>query len=134
MARYKSAARKDMDSLWSGCGTFRWSTLLGVMLVPISGLLANMLPVALSLSMLIQGYICVMLCMEFCRTDKDKGICGIMGAILAAKGATFGLIVGVVFYYCLKGPQERRAEQKEKRAAFEAEEEEKRAKLMPNSL
>jgi hypothetical protein len=129
MARYKAGSRKDMDSLWSGCGTFRWSTLLGVMLVPVSGLLANMLPVALSLSMLIQGYICVMLCMKFCRTDKDKGICGIMGAILAAKGATFGLIAGVVFYYLLKGPEERRVEREEKRADFEAERREKQAKL-----
>ncbi|MDR1875392.1 MAG: hypothetical protein LBQ90_10335 [Synergistaceae bacterium] len=129
VARYKNGTRRDMDSLWSGVGTFRWATLIGVMLVPVNGLLSNMLPVALSLSMLVQGYICVMLSMQFCRTGKDRGICGVMAAILAARGATFGLLAGFLLYMSLKSVEERRAEREEKRMALAAEEKAREAML-----
>lgn len=99
--RYKEG-RKAMDSIFSGCGTFRIFTLLGVMLIPVNGLLQNSLPVALSLMMLVQGYVCVALAMGFCKTDTEKGVAGIMGAVLVAKGAAWGLAIGIVFYLLLK--------------------------------
>ena len=98
--RYKNG-RDKMDSIWSGCGTFRLFTCLGVMLYPVYSLLLPMLPVALSLSMMIQGYICVSLAMRFCKTDMERGIAGSMGAVLAAKGSLWGLAVGVLLYLLL---------------------------------
>lgn len=98
--RYKEG-RKAMDSLVGGAASFRIGTLLGVMLIPINGLLQYSLPVALSLMMLIQGYICVSLAMAFAKTDNDRGIAGIMGAVLAAKGAAWGLLVGFAIYFIL---------------------------------
>lgn len=106
--RYKEG-RQAMDSIFSGCGTFRLFTLLGVMLIPVNGLLQNSLPVALSLMMFVQGYVCVALAMGFCKTETDKGVAGIMGAVLVAKGAAWGLAIGIVFYLLLKNYNPRKA-------------------------
>jgi hypothetical protein len=105
--RYKEG-RKSMDGLCCGAGTFRFATLLGVMLYPVNGLLQNSLPVALSMMMLLQGYVCVNLAMGFCETTEDKGIAGIMGAVLAAKGSLWGLIVGFGLYFLLVGIRKNR--------------------------
>ena len=99
--RYKDG-RKEMDSIFSGAGTFRWMTFVGVTIVPIVSLLEPVLPVALSLTMLVQGYICTRLAMNICKTDTDRGIAGVMGSILALKGAAWGLVVGIILFLILR--------------------------------
>ncbi len=99
--RYKEGP-KAMESIYSGCGTFRISTFIAVMLMPISSLLQPVLPVALSLTLIVQGYICTQLAMNMCDSDIKRGICGVMGAVLAVKGATWGLVVGIILYLVLK--------------------------------
>ena len=49
-----------------------------------------------------QGFICTQLAMNMCRTDIERGICGVMGAVLAIQGAAWGLAVGhdSVLYAC----------------------------------
>lgn len=112
VGRYKNG-RDKMDSLWSGIGTFRWFTMVGVMLYPVYSLLLPMLPVALSLSMMIQGYICVSLAMQFCKNDMERGIAGSMGAVLAAKGSIWGLAVGLILYFALNLTEDFKAEIRE---------------------
>lgn len=99
--RYKEG-RDQMDSIFSGAGTFRWMTFVGVSLVPIVSLLEPVLPIALSLTMLVQGYICTRLAMVICKNDTDRGIAGVMGAVLAAKGAAWGLGVGILLHLVLR--------------------------------
>ena len=99
--RYKEGP-KAMESICSGAGTFRWSTFIGVMLIPIVSLLQPVLPVALSLTLLVQGYICTRLAMDMCKTDVERGIAGCMGAVLAIEGAAWGLAVGILLYLTLK--------------------------------
>ncbi|QAT49475.1 hypothetical protein EQM14_06620 [Caproiciproducens sp. NJN-50] len=99
--RYKEGP-EAMESIHSGAGTFRWSTFLGVSCIPIVSLLQPVLPVALSLTLLVQGYICTRLAMDMCETDTDRGIAGCMGAVLAIQGAAWGLAVGVLLYFALK--------------------------------
>lgn len=99
--RYKEG-REQMDSIFSGAGTFRWMTFVGVSLVPIVSLLEPVLPIALSLTMLVQGYICTRLAMVICKNDTDRGIAGVMGAVLAAKGAAWGLGVGILLHLVLR--------------------------------
>ena len=128
VGRYKTG-RDKMDSIWSGCGTFRWFTMIGVMLYPVYSLLLPMLPIALSLSMMIQGYICVSLAMQFCKTDMERGIAGSMGAVLAAKGSIWGLIVGILLYLFLNNKEGVRKEIEEsKRESAELEERARKAK------
>lgn len=56
--RYKNG-RNDMDSSISGVAAFRFGTLTGYFLLPIVSLVRPILPVALSLTMLIQGFVSV---------------------------------------------------------------------------
>ena len=98
--RYKEG-RKAMDSIFSGVGTFRWSTFISVMLVPIVSLVQPVLPVALSMTLLVQGFICTRLAMNMCDNDMERGIAGTMGAILATKGAAWGFAVGILLHLLL---------------------------------
>jgi len=98
--RYKEG-RGAMDSIFGGIGTFRWVTFIGVALVPIVSLVQPVLPVALSLTLLVQGYVCTRLAMNICENDSDRGIAGVMGAILAAKGAAWGFGVGILLYFLI---------------------------------
>ncbi len=98
--RYKEGP-EAMESIWSGVGTFRISTFFAVACVPISSLLSPVLPVALSLTLLVQGYICTRLAMVMCKDDVERGICGVMGAVLATRGAAWGLAAGLVLHFIL---------------------------------
>lgn len=106
--RYKEGP-KAMQSIHSGAGTFRWSSFLGVTLIPVVSLLQPVLPVALSLTLLVQGYICTRLAMDMCKTDIDRGIAGCMGAVLAIQGATWGLAAGILLYFVLKSYEKKKA-------------------------
>ncbi|MDR2523866.1 MAG: hypothetical protein LBC93_09235 [Synergistaceae bacterium] len=98
--RYKEG-RGAMDSIFSGVGTFRMITALSVAIIPIATLLRSVLPVALSITLLVQGYICAGLAFKMCKTDMDRGIAGVMGAVLASKGAAWGLAVGIILHFLL---------------------------------
>jgi len=88
-----------MESIYSGAGTFRLSTFVCVALIPISSFLQPVLPVALSLTLLVQGYVCCSLAMDMCNDTIEQGICGVMGAVLATRGAAWGLVVGLVLFF-----------------------------------
>lgn len=90
-----------MESFYSGAGTFRWSTFVCVALMPVSSLLQPVLPVALSLTLLVQGFICTRLAMEMTEGEVERGICGVMGSVLAIKGAAWGLAVGLIMHFLL---------------------------------
>jgi hypothetical protein len=98
--RYKDG-REAMDSLVGGMGTFRWTSLVMVAIVPVVSLVQPVLPVALSLTLLVQGYICTRLAMDMCETEMDKGIAGVMGTVIVAKSAAWGLAVGIILHLLL---------------------------------
>jgi len=106
--RYKDG-RDAMDSLVGGMGTFRWTTMITVATIPIVSLVQPVLPVALSLTLLVQGYICTRLAMDMCETEMDKGIAGVMGTIIVAKSAAWGLAVGLILHFLLSGKKEKAA-------------------------
>ncbi len=99
--RYRDG-RESMDSIFSGAGTFRIATTIGVATMPIVSLLKPVLPIALSLTLLIQGYVCTRIAMNYAQTDVEKGIAGVMGAVLATRGAAWGLAVGIVLHLLLE--------------------------------
>ena len=98
--RYKDG-RDKMDSIYSGVGTFRWMTFICVSITAVVSIVRPILPTALSLTLLVQGFICVRLAIDLCENDTDKGLAGVMGGVILARGAAWGLAVGVVLYLAL---------------------------------
>jgi hypothetical protein len=98
--RYKEG-RKQMDSIYSGVASFRIASFIGVSLLPIVTLLKPVLPVALSLTLLVQGFVCTRIAMQYTETNAQKGIAGVMGAVLATQGAAWGLAVGLILHFII---------------------------------
>lgn len=108
--RYQEG-REKMDSIFSGVGTFRWTTFIAVALVPVVSLVRPILPAALSMTLLVQGFVCIRLAMELTKSSGiNKGIAGVVGAVIVAKGAAWGLIVGILLYLLLSSKKQRSAE------------------------
>ena len=100
--RYKEG-RENMDSVYSGVGTFRLMTFISVAIIPIVSLVQPTLPVALSLTLLVQGYVCTRLAMSLCKNSIDMGIAGVMASVIAITGAAWGLGVGIILVLLLLG-------------------------------
>lgn len=100
--RYKDG-RHAMDSIYSGVGTFRWSTFICVALVPVASFVQPILPAALSLTLIVQGFVCCQIGLGMIHTDAERGLAGVMAAILAIKGASWGLAVGIILYILING-------------------------------
>lgn len=92
--RFKGGA-KAMKSIYGGVGSFRWSTNTGLLLLPVVTLVQPILGVALALTLLIQGYVSVRLGIMEARSQRDLGIAGVIGAVLAIKGAGWAFAIGL---------------------------------------
>ena len=60
------------------------------------------LPIALSLTLLLTGYICLMVGLEQLENNTERGIAGTMGVVLAVYGAGWGLATGAVLYFLIE--------------------------------
>lgn len=94
---------KAMKSIYGGMGSFRWGTNTGLLLLPVVTLVQPILGVALALTLLIQGYVSVRLGILEARSQRDLGIAGVIGAVLAIKGASWGFAIGVVLCLLIYG-------------------------------
>lgn len=106
--RYKKG-REQMDSIFSGVGTFRWMTFLCVALVPVASFVQPILPAALSLTLLVQGYVCGRIAVDEMKTPEDKGISAVIATFIYLKGSAWGLAVGIILYVlvCLGGEEKK---------------------------
>jgi hypothetical protein len=102
--RYKNG-RKAMDSIFSGAGSFNYMKFISCLILPLVCIFKPALPVALSLTMLIQGFACVYIAMNLCDNNVDRGIAGICAGALAVAGAAIGLGVGIVLCIVLIGKE-----------------------------
>ncbi len=93
--RYKHGP-KAMESVSGGAGSFRWGTWTGYFLAPIVSTVKPILGVGLASTMLIQGYVSVRVGVMKSRSFNDLGIAGVAGAILATRGAAWGLAAALV--------------------------------------
>ena len=93
--RYKHG-RKAMDSIGGGAGSFRLGTWTGYFLSPILCTVKPILGVGLVSTMLIQGYVSVRIGVLKSRSFNDLGIAGVAGAILATRGAVWGLGAAII--------------------------------------
>ncbi len=100
--RYKEG-KQVMHSIFGGSGSFRWGTNTGLLLMPIVSLVQPILGVALALTLLIQGYVSVRIGIMEARSQRDLGIAGVVGAILATKGATWAFAAGIILCLLIYG-------------------------------
>lgn len=100
--RYKEG-KQAMHSLFGGSGSFRWGTNTGLLLLPIVSLVEPILGIALSLTLLIQGFVSVRIGITEARSNRDLGIAGIIGAVLVTRGATWAFAVGIVLTLLVYG-------------------------------
>lgn len=102
--RYKFG-RQAMDSIYSGGGTFWITGFLALFFLPLVTLFQPVLPIALSLTLVLTGYICLFAGMEKVTTTLERGVAGTMGVVLAVYGAGWGLAIGVLLYIMVQKKQ-----------------------------
>ena len=89
-------------------GTLVWVSAIFICFYPIAQIATPLIPLALSVTLLVQGYLCTKLSMELCNTGVEKGLIGLMGGVIAAKGGTWGLAVGFILYFILIDSKKRK--------------------------
>ena len=99
--RYKYG-RKAMESIHSGAGTFWITGFLALFMLPLVTFFQPVLPIALSLTLVLTGYICLMVGFEQLDNNTERGIAGTMGVVLAVYGAGWGLATGAVLYILIE--------------------------------
>jgi len=72
-------------------------------LLPIVSLVEPILGVALALTLLIQGYVSARIGILESRSNRDLGIAGIIGAVLAVKGASWAFAIGILLTLLICG-------------------------------
>ncbi len=100
--RYKHG-REAMDSMFGGMASFRWGTFTGYFFMPIVTLVKPILPIALSLTMLVQGYVAVRVGILKARTYNDLGVAGVVAAVLITREAAAAFGVGIVLCLLIYG-------------------------------
>jgi len=99
--RYKYG-RKAMDSIYSGAGTFWITGFIALFMLPLVSFFQPVLPIALSLTLVLTGYICLMVGFEQLSNNAERGVAGTMGVVLAVYGAGWGLATGAVLYLLIE--------------------------------
>lgn len=102
--RYMNNDRKIVDSYWGGATGIYWGMSIALLLGPLVTLFQPGINIGMSLTLLIQGYLCGYLAFEMLsnRTNLERGIAVIIGAVLATQGAAWGLGVGIVLWLLLE--------------------------------
>ena len=117
--RYRNG-RGAMDSIFSGSGTFWIAGFLALFMLRLVTIFQPVLPIALSLTLILTGYLCITIGMEQVETEVERGVAGVMAVALAVYGAAPGLITGVILYILIERTSifksEQRAAEKEKKA------------------
>jgi hypothetical protein len=101
--RYKNG-QSAMYSFWGGIGTFRIMTFVGVSLMPIVSLVKPTLPIALAMTLLVQGFACAYIAINMMENNQQRGVATVMAIMMAIKGSAWGLATGIIlFFLCETG-------------------------------
>ena len=142
VAERYALGRKAMDSIYSGGGTFWITGLIAVFMLPLVSVFKPVLPIALSLTLVLTAYICIMVGMEELKNSAERGVAGIVAVTLAmpdAKATVYAVVIGLTLYWLIERPN---AAQRSKRdlsiiaddtASIEAGDEHGQALKKPNS-
>ncbi|WP_370232787.1 xanthine/uracil/vitamin C permease [Neptunomonas phycophila] len=100
--------RKAMDSIYSGGATFWMTGLVALFILLLVTLFKPVLPIALSLTLILTAYICIMVGMEQLRNPTERGVAGIVAVTLAMpdpKSTVYAVVIGLVLYFLIERPK-----------------------------
>ncbi|WP_413379915.1 xanthine/uracil/vitamin C permease [Alkalihalobacillus sp. 1P02AB] len=94
--------KKAMESIHSGAGTLLLTFLVALFILPLVTFFQPFLPIALSITLILTGYICITVGLEQVKTPIARGVALIMAVVLAIYGAAHALIVGILLYFLIE--------------------------------
>ena len=107
LAERYALGRKSMDSIYSGGGTFWITGLIAVFMLPLVSVFKPVLPIALSLTLVLTAYICIMVGMEELKNSTERGVAGIVAVTLAMpdpKATVYAVVIGLVLWWLIERP------------------------------
>lgn len=107
VAERYALGRKAMDSIYSGGGTFWITGLIAIFMLPLVSVFKPVLPIALSLTLILTAYICIMVGMEELKNSSERGVAGIVAVTLAMpdpKSTVYAVVIGIVLYLLIERP------------------------------
>jgi hypothetical protein len=96
-----------MDSIYSGGGTFWITGLIAIFILPLVTVFKPVLPIALSLTLVLTAYICIMVGMEELKNSAERGVAGIVAVTLAMpdpKATVYAVVIGLILYWLIERP------------------------------
>lgn len=112
--RYKYSTPEQEPSYWGGATSIFWGMSIAMIFHPIVAIILPAKMIGFGLTLLIQGYLCVYLAFAMCQNNLQRGISGVMGAVLVVanytklwgsnfwSGPTMALIIGAILYFALE--------------------------------
>lgn len=100
--RYINSTPEEEETYWGGATSIFWGMSIALLLGPLVTFFRPGLAIGLSLTLLLQGYLCGYLAMSMVKDDMQRGIATVMGAVLATQGAAWGLGIGLGLYLFLE--------------------------------
>lgn len=73
-------------------GAFRLATFISVLIIPLVSFFRPVFAVASSITLLFQAFVCARIGIDYCKSDRDKMIGGVMAAVLATQGSAMASI------------------------------------------
>jgi len=122
VAERYAMGRKSMESIYSGGGTFWISGLVALFALPLVTVFKPVLPIALSLTLILTAYICIMVGMEQLKDSVERGVAGIVAVTLAMpdpKSTVYAVIVGLVLYFLIERPSLLGSDKRKENVLFE---------------
>ncbi|WP_286238036.1 xanthine/uracil/vitamin C permease [Neptuniibacter halophilus] len=108
VAERYAMGRKAMDSIYSGGGTFWVTGMIALFILPLVTLFKPVLPIALSLTLVLTAYICIMVGMEQLKNSVERGVAGIVAVTLAMpdpKSTVYAVAIGLILYFLIERPK-----------------------------
>ena len=65
------------------------NNFLSVLIIPVVSFFRPIFGVGSSITLMFQAFVCARIGMDYCRTDRDKMIAGVMAAVLATQGTAW---------------------------------------------
>ena len=82
--------RKESNEVSSGgMASFRLATFLSVLIIPVVSFFRPIFGVGSSITLMFQAFVCARIGMDYCKSDRDKMIAGVMAAVLATQGTAW---------------------------------------------
>lgn len=108
VAERYAMGKKSMESICSGGGTFWLAGLAALFVLPLVTLFKPVLPIALSLTLILTAYICVMVGMEQLKSSTERGVAGIVAVTLTMpdpKSTIYAVAIGLILCFLIERPK-----------------------------